>query len=193
MPARKKPAQPVAPTPTVVPEPKSTTPLAAAPTSMRPDLPIIYPDIEIHLRCVGSEFGPLGPDYAAASLGWETEKEFQARKCKESPNTKPEQWLFGDVYHCRNVAGEKVRCNNNAYNRPFDESWCEDLVHTILFGQWAGPHTIPNEGTVNGETIRISRYGRTISGQHSLSACKLANEFLHKARFGVPRRRLRRV
>jgi hypothetical protein len=100
---------------------------------------------------------------------------------KENPNSKPEHWLFGDVYHCKDAFGNKVRANYNANNRSFDDTWCEDLEHTLLSGQWAGPLTIPGE-TVNGETIRISRYGRVLSGQHQLTAVWRADQKLQKLR-----------
>ncbi len=79
------------------------------------------------------------------------------------------------------MAGEKVRCTNNLNNRPFDEKWSEDLEHTVLYGQWAGPHTVPGE-TVNGETVRISRYGRVISGQHQMTGAIKAGQKLARDR-----------
>ena len=168
---RPAPVQPVAPAP-----PPTPTPAPPAPS-----LPVLYPELEITEYSTASAKGPLTVDDQKLLLGWETEKEFQQRKVSEFPATKPEAWLFGDLFHCKNVAGEKVRCNNNAHNRPFDEGWAESLVHTILHGQWAGPHTIPGE-TVNGETVRVSRYGRVLSGQHQMTGCILAGEWLLKAR-----------
>lgn len=105
---------------------------------------------------------------------------------------KAEHFLFGDDYHCcYTIDGAKVtfgtscktkvRCWNNTGNRPFDEDWCEDLIHTHLQGHWAGPYTLPGE-TVNGETVRVSRYGRTISGQHTGTACIIADEILQASR-----------
>jgi hypothetical protein len=146
-----------------------------------PSLPIVYDKLDIVEYSTAVGLGPLTIGDQKGLLGWETEKEFQARKVKEIPDTKPEAWLFGDMYHCKNIAGEKVRCNHNGQNRPFDMDWCEHLIHTILHGQWAGPFTIPGE-TVNGETVRISRYGRVMSGQHQMTACILAGELLARAR-----------
>ncbi len=170
-----KPAVPVAPTPPAKPQP------VVAPVSIKPDLPVLYDHLTIEEYSTASEKGPLDVEWCKDALGWETEKEFQARKMKEVPGSKPEVWVFGDVFHCKDVSGQKVRTNCNANNRPFDEGWCEELIHTVLHGQWAGPHTIPGE-TVNGETIRISRYGRVLSGQHSMTGCILADEWLHKSR-----------
>ena len=173
--ARLKPApiKPVAPTPPPVQEPISIQPPI--------DLPVLYDTLEIIEYSTTSPNGPLDIANQKVIIGWETENEYQQRKVKEFPNTKPDAWMFGDVYHCRNVLGEKVRTNSNAHNRPFDEEWCKGLIQIILRGQWAGPYTIPGE-TVNGETIRISRYGRVLSGQHQMTACILAGEILLKAR-----------
>lgn len=180
----------------------------AAPKEKRP---VLYPTLQITERSIHSPHGPLTVGYCVAALGWETEKEFQERMVKEEPGTKAENWTYGDNFHCRNVAGEKVRCSRNAHNRYFDQGWCDHLVQTILNGQWAGPHTVSDvteeiyggkeafklptggtvnpgdtfqmvSGTVNGETIRISRYGDVLSGQHTMTAVKLANEKLHQVR-----------
>lgn len=99
----------------------------------------------------------------------------------EEPDSKPEKWFFGDDYHCKNMYDEKVRCHNNPNNRPFDMAWSKGLVFTILQGLWAGPHTIPGE-TVNGETVRIGKYGNVLSGQHQGTALILADEVLQMDR-----------
>lgn len=189
MPTRaKKPKGPVAPlAPTL---PSEDAPLAALTSAVPPDgLPVLYDRLEITEYSTTSPKGPLTVERMKRLLGWETESEYVARKLRENPGTAPEQWMadpkkkdvFGDVYHCRNLAGEKVRCNNNAHNRPFDVPWGEKLTHTVLYGQWAGPHTVPGE-TVNGETVRVSRYGRVLSGQHQMTGAINANDFLHKYR-----------
>lgn len=177
--AKPKSVQPAAILPPQLPPPADQPSVLS--TNGAPAMAVLYPDLEVHVRCLGSEFGPLGPDYAVAAMGWETEKEFQARMVQEKPSSKPEHWLYGDDYHCKNAAGEKVRTDSNAGNRAFDTDWCAALIHTILYGQWAGPHAMPGE-TINGETVRISRYGRVVSGQHCMSACILADEWLAKAR-----------
>lgn len=173
---KKKPTQPIAPTP-----PPAPIAPAVQPTTNPDNLPVIYDRLEITEYSTASPKGPLTIADMKGLLGWETEKEFEERKVKEFPNTKPNVWVFGEAFHCKNVAGEKVRCNYNAHNRPFDDGWCESLIHTILYGQWAGPFTVPGE-TVNGETVRISRYGRVLSGQHQMTACILGGEWIEKHR-----------
>lgn len=190
MPVRKKPVQPVAP---VVPPP----PPPLVQVVPKDDRPIVFPKLEIEEYSTTSAKGPMHVALIKKMMGWETEKQFQERMLKQFPGSKPEAWLFGDgvknegtgvvqPVHCKNTAGEKVICWNNAHNRPFDEGWCDDLVHTILHGQWAGPHTMRGE-TVNGETVRVSRYGRVLSGQHQGTACILADEQLQKYRMDYSR------
>lgn len=168
---------PVATEPTSPTLPPTTEPVPTGPHG----LPVVYDKLDIIEYSITSDHGALTPDDMKTLLGWETEKEYQARMVAEQPDSKPEHWLYGDVYHCLDTSKQKVRCWNNANNRPFDMSWCEDLIHTILEGQWAGPLTVPGE-TINGETIRISRYGRVLSGQHQGTALILANEMLQKSR-----------
>ncbi len=181
--ARKRTTTPAAP-----PAQAQTNGQAAAPTA--PPMPVVYNTLKITEYSTKAEHGPLMPSDARAILKLEKEKEFQERKVLEDPSSRPEHWLYGDVYHCLDTArvdktgrpaGNKIRCWNNANNRPFDMDWCMDLVHTILHGQWAGPHTVPG-GTVNCEVIRISEYGRVISGQHQLTALWIADEFLQLSR-----------
>lgn len=188
-PKKPKPVAPVTPTPPVSSS-APTNEIPRPPTS--PDGRLqVYEKLTITERSTTSKLGPLTIDEIADVMGWETESEYKKRMVIEEnaksvangqePNSKPEHWLYGEEYHCKNVAGEKVRCLHNLGNRPFSANWCEDLVHTHLYGQWAGPFTIPGE-TVNGETIRISKYGRVISGQHQMTAAKLANEYLLRDR-----------
>ena len=164
----------------VMPEAATVEPDEFQP-SAAPDLPVVYEVLDIVECSVTSEAGPLTVERIKLMMNWETEREYQARKVVEDPDSKPEHWLFGDDYHCLNTDKQKVRCWNNANNRPFDMGWCEDLIHTVLYGHWVGPYMMPGE-TVNGETIRISRHGRVLSGQHQGTAAILANEWLAKAR-----------
>lgn len=165
------------PEPAIVPEVQTPEPVVNA----EPSLPIVYDKLEITEYSINSKQGALTPEDAHSLLNWETEKEYQKRMMDLNPGTKAEHWLFGDVFHCLDTEKVKVRCWNNGNNRPFDSSWCEDLIHTILQGQWAGPLTIPGE-TVNGETVRVGRHGKVLSGQHQLTALKLADEYLKKSR-----------
>lgn len=160
---------------------KAATGTPSPETSAKPDgREVVYARVSTSECSTAVERGPLMPVEAKTLMGWETEPEYQKRMVAEKGG-KPEQYLFGDNYHCLNSREEKVRCWRNANNRPLDMNWCKDLRHTILVGQWAGPHTIPGE-TVNGETIRISRYGNVISAQHQLTALILADEELLASR-----------
>lgn len=140
-----------------------------------------YSKLEFTEYSVASPTGPMYPADAKRMLGWETEPEYQKRMVTEHPGDDPDKWLFDDDFHCHNAAGEKVRCHRNAGNRPFDALWSEALRDTVLRGRWAGPHTVPGE-TVNGETIRISKHGRMLSGQHQCTGLIWADEWLQKYR-----------
>jgi len=158
-----------------------------------PKLPVIYDRVEITEYSTTSDHGPFTVEDVVTMMGWETEEQYQKRMVVEKPGTKPEHWLFGSIgprredtgeiqpIHCVDTYGQKVVCWNNANNRPFDMPWCEELIHTVLCGQWAGPLMMPGE-TVNGETVRISRHGRVLSGQHQGTALKLADERLQLSR-----------
>ncbi len=172
----------------------STAPLSArAPAPANPHgLPVVYPEIKVVEYSTAAPAGPLTPADVVKMFRWETEKQWQIRMAREKGG-QPAHYLFGDSgpvndrtgqhqpVHCIDTDKVKVVCWNNANNRPFDSAWCEDLVHTILHGQWAGPLTVPGE-TVNGETGRISRYGRVLSMQHQGTALVLADEKLQKSR-----------
>lgn len=149
--------------------------------AQKTDRPVIYPELQVTEYSVNSAHGPLTPDDARRILGWETEEDYQARMLTEEPDSKASHWAYGDDFHCYDLLANKVRCARNAHNRPFDEGWSERLMQMILEFQWAGPLTVPGE-TVNGETIRISRYGRVLSGQHQLTALILAEQNLRKVR-----------
>lgn len=144
-------------------------------------LAVVYPTLEIVEYSTVSPMGPITPDLAKTMMGWEEEYKYQKRMVEENPGSKPEEFLYGEVYHCIDEYNCKVQCWNNANNRSFDANWCEALVHTILQGQWAGPLTIPGE-TINGEAVRIGRHGMVLSAQHQLSALILADQALQKSR-----------
>ena len=134
------------------------------------------------------EQAPKRPDqYVYASWGSASDA---VRYAAVNPivDSKPEHWLFGEVFHCLNTDEEKVRCCNNANNRPFDDGWSEDIESMILTGTWAGPFTLPGE-TINGETVRISRYGRVLSAQHQGTGLIRADENLQAARAKYGRER----
>lgn len=187
---------------------KKSQPLNKGP-SQKQSIPVLYDRVEITEYSTTSEKGPITAEDVVDMLGWETEEQYQKRMVKENPSTKPEHWLFGDngprckdtgqfqPIHCVDTYGRKVVCWHNANNRPFDMAWCEELIHTILHWQWVGPLTTTESveifqngqnqmvtfpATINGETIRISRYGRVLSGQHQGTALKLADERLQVSR-----------
>lgn len=201
----------------VLPEPEKVAP-AVATEALGPDqgpgLPVIYPELECLEYSSVSENGPVTPDDLKALFNWKTEEQWKAEMMAAHPESKPEAWLFYDDFHCLDTDGNKVRCLNNAGNRPFDMEWCKKLIHNILHGEWAGPHTIEGEreevyggaepytmrdGTVlqpgdtftakvasiNGEAIRISKYGRWLSGQHQGTALILSQELLLKSRQAI--------
>ena len=223
MPVAKKkvpPVQPIAPAPPPVQEEAKPAPIWVPEEQPKE---VIYPELQMDEYSTASKKGPLDPEWCKIALGWETESEYKKRRCEEVPGSQPKNWEYKDnEYHCKNVAGEKVRCRNNAQNRPFDNDWGGGthvkgvfqggaLVQTILRGQWAGPHTITETkqevyggddpytmndgrvlnkgdkfrasvGSVNGETVRIDKYGFVLSGQHQMTACILADELLAQDR-----------
>lgn len=182
----KKPAATPAPVvpPTPPPDP-APTPSASANGAVD-TREVRYPELQMVEYSTASKRGPLTIEDMKVLLDWETEKEFQARQVEANPGSKPTEWLYGDEFHCKAIDGQKVRCHNNGNNRPFDLDWCQALMHTILNGQWAGPHTIPGE-TVNCETIRISRYADVVSGSHQMTAAVLADEWLQQTRAQIGR------
>lgn len=178
--AKKKPVAPIQP---VQPPKQEMVQVSTQPPTDNGQVevrPVVHDKLVVVECSTATKRGPLTVDEMKDILNWETEKEFQKRMVEEKGGELA-HYIYGDDYHCKNLSGEKVRCWNNLNNRPFDEKWCENLIHTILHGQWAGPHTVPGE-TVNGETIRISKYDRVISGQHQMTACILASEFLARDR-----------
>ena len=182
--AKTPPAEPIVVTAATV-EP------APAPTPSTK--PLIYERLSMTEYSVDSEHGPLTPNDVVDLMGWQTEEEYIAEQLAAYPESKPEDWAFSDTspkrkdndevqpIHCLDMSGRKVVCWNNANNRLMDEQWQKGLREIVLKGQWAGPLTIPGE-TVNGETIRISRYAEVLSGQHSMTALKLADELLVQLR-----------
>ena len=159
--------------------PETTKKQAPQPVNPR-NKPVKYDKLVMNEYSTTSKHGPLTVLDAKTLMGWETEPEYKARMVSEKGG-EAKDYSYGDDYHWLNTDLEKVRCLNNAGNRSFDSKWSGDLVHTILYGQWAGPFTVPGE-TVNCETVRISRYGDVISGQHQLTALIIADEWLQKSR-----------
>jgi hypothetical protein len=61
------------------------------------------------------------------------------------------------------IAREMLKCNEN--NRKLDKLIVDKYSHDIKNGKWR----------VNGETIKFSKNGRLIDGQHRLAACVMAD------------------
>lgn len=191
-PKKNKPVQPVAPVQPPDPIPAPTKPIA-------PGLKKVYDKLEIEERSINSAKGPITVAWMKKALKWETESEWQKRMVAEAhaagnADAKPQHFLFGDgvpikpedgggiqPVHCVDMNGEKVICWANQNNRPLDVEWAKAIASMVLYGQWAGPFTVPG-GTVNGETIRISEYGRVLSAQHQGTGLIFAAQILAKAR-----------
>lgn len=185
-------------------EAKKDIKVIADPT-VRKKQQVIYPEFRTDHRYVG-QLGGLTEDEAKFLLGWRDEKQAAELKVKEFPKSKIEDWGYGDDFLFVDENDMKVRCLTNKHNRPFDPDTSHKYCQDILSGNWAGPLMLPEEqeevyggeepyemsdgtvvnpgdtitvvnGTINGETIVIGRYGNIISGQHRLIgfvwACQL--------------------
>jgi hypothetical protein len=151
------------------PKPKTAaTPAApkAAPAPAEPERKVVYPDLVVNGVAVPAESTFLDLATVKEVLGWESESEYVARMKAESPQINEAAVKYGEDYLLRDERGEKVRCWNNARNRPFDETHCRKLVQDQLNGAWA----------FNLETIVVSRTGVVTSGQHRLVAKVLAEQ-----------------
>ncbi len=146
---------------------------------------VIYDKVIIEERSTASEKGPITEEVAIKILKWETEKQYKARKVVEAPGTNESHWTFGDEFMLKDVEGNKVRCWNNLDNREFDDRWSQGLTQTVLNYDWCGPLTVPGE-TINGETIRLSRTGKVLSGQHQLVGLVIACQIYRKSADNCP-------
>lgn len=115
------------------------------------DRAVIYDKIQVNLL---SGENALTAETAKEILGWEVA-------------TDGEYTLIDET-------GAKVRCVNNAKNRPFNEGWARTLCQDILQKRWAGPNG--NGLTVNGETVIVGRTGLVLSAQHRLIGLVLASQ-----------------
>ncbi len=97
---------------------------------------------------------------AKSIMGWEEETD---------------QIKFGGDFLLRDEYGTKIRCKNNANNRPFDEGWARRLAQDVL-----GRHF-----KFNFETIVIGWYGSVLSGQHRLVALILAAQIRERDETGM--------
>lgn len=122
-----------------MPKPKSKS--ATSQSTAASDRPVVYEDIQVQV-CRGED--ALTAEMWRNILGWEEE---------------PEGADWKDAYLLKDASGRKVRCTNNAGNRPLTESWAYALAQEYLTRKFApkGP---------NGEAVVIGRTGRVLSGQH---------------------------
>lgn len=132
--------------------------------------PILYPHYHVKICCAprdGKEYdGPISYAMMKKILRWETESEYTARVLKANPKLKESKAKFGDNYLLKNYAGEKVRCWNNARNRPFDENHARSLGQDMLNKNYE----------MNCENFIIGETGIVISGQHRGCGFMLAVE-----------------
>ena len=126
---------------------------------------VVYPNVEV-LKCLGDK--ALTAQEAKKYLAWQTEEEYKELVLAENPKAKEHQLSFGDDYMLTDYEGNKVRCQNNDHNRPFDEAWSKGLAQDMLRKNWA----------FNGENVIIGVSGRVLSGQHRLAGLVLAQQIL---------------
>jgi hypothetical protein len=120
---------------------------------------VLYPDLAVEMH-LGEE--ALTSENMKAMLGWEEE---------------PAGAKWGDLYLLTDHLGKKIRCANNAHNRPFTEGWAKQLAYDLLNRNWADSRNgVPGSRTVNGETIIVGRTGRVLSAQHRGVALVLASQ-----------------
>lgn len=121
------------------------------------DRPILYPDIVVNGIVIPREKLKITARQMKELLKWETEPDYKERMKKENPDAKAaEAAEYGDDYLLKNTQGEKVRCWNNVYNRPFTESHAKEIAQVILNKDWR----------MNCEAMIVSETGQCQSIQH---------------------------
>jgi hypothetical protein len=120
----------------------------------REDRPVLYPERYVE-EADGIKAPALTAEVAMKLMGWVPESDGEK---------------FGSDFLLTDEEGRKVRCTNNANNRPFDPSLARTWTGEILKRQWH----------YNGETIIVGRTGRVISGQHRLAGLVLARQIWEK-------------
>jgi len=114
-------------------------------------------DVKIGKEELDLFLGPMTMKEAKRILGWEDEEEFARRRVKENPKLKIDEVKFTE-WDFIDELGKKVRCWNNAHNRPFDRNLAMDRCQDVLTKCWR----------FNMENIIISISAAVISGQHRL-------------------------
>lgn len=109
------------------------------------DRKVVYPEVTSEI-CLGET--AITEEKAQALLGWLEE----------------DQVKFGSDYLLKDLAGTKVRCENNVKNRPLYMGNVLAFKQEILRGRWR----------FNGEPIIVGRTGLLLNGQHTLISLVLA-------------------
>ncbi len=107
---------------------------------------VLYPE-ETSEICKGSN--AMTADRAKELLGWQEEP-------------KGEDW--GTDYQFRDTRNKKIRCSNNSTNRSFDPPLANRYMGQVLRKRWK----------LNGESMIISRTGKTLACQHRLAGLVFA-------------------
>jgi hypothetical protein len=137
--------------------------------------PIRWPDLLVNKVKITDVDLVIDEKRAKGILGWETETEYGERLKASDPKMRAAKLSYGEEYLLE-LDGEKVRCANNARNRPFDETHSRKLGQDILAGHWR----------FNCETIIVSKHGDVDSGQHRLIALVIACAEWRKNPHGYP-------
>ncbi len=120
--------------------------------------PVEYPVITVNGVPIPDKALIIDEQRAKDLLGWETEADCAKRLTAADPKLKAARIQYGDNFLLFDLAKNKVRCERNSHNRPFDETHCDRLSQDILDGHYQ----------LNGETIIINLYADLDSGQHRL-------------------------
>lgn len=150
-------------------QPGQVTPRTLAKSNGHPGRPILYgPDKGFPKASVRRGAEALTVAQAKELLGWEIEADYTARRMQENPKLKKESRdaTFGEEYTLIDEEGQKVRCWNNAKNRPFDDGHARKLAQDVLNRHWR----------FNFENIIIGITGLVLSGQHRLIGLVLAEQ-----------------
>lgn len=127
--------------------PKKTAKPVTSPPVKKPaaDRPVLYPEIMVR-RCQSKNGTALTREQNRDLLGWQEETD---------------EVKFGEDYLLVDNRGKKIRCTNNATNRPIRSSQLAVIEQEVLTGNYApkGP---------NGETISFDPYGEVTDGQHRM-------------------------
>ncbi len=122
------------------------------------DRPVIFPKVVLTLWSTkpGATHQPLTADKAKEFLGWE----------EVDKGDKKDDYMFVDEY------GKRIRCNNNAGNRPFYEGWARCITQDILNGNYR----------LNLENAIIGNTGLVLSAQHRFVGLVLARQIWERAK-----------